>query len=109
MPRLSRLKTSEVDDASMWNVFAGMSIRSNIVIEICFRGVEWGARSPNHIFGGVEVRANPSEYECYIRRLFSLFRRRDSLLGSCMLCICVWERMQAVPKGTSRSHREIAA
>ena len=61
MPRLSRLKTLEVDDASMWNVFVGMSIRSKIVIEICFRVVEWGARSQNHIFGGVEVRANPSE------------------------------------------------
>ena len=61
MPRLSRLKTLEVDDASMWNVSFGASIRSKIVIEICFRGVEWGARSPNHIFGGVEVRANPSE------------------------------------------------
>ena len=61
MPRLSRLKTSKVDDASMWNVPFGMSIRSKIVIEICFRRLEWGVRSPNHIFGGVEVRANTSE------------------------------------------------
>lgn len=61
MPRLSRAKTSKVDDASMWYVFVGMSIRSNIVIEICFRRLERGARSPNHIFGGGEIRANPSE------------------------------------------------
>lgn len=61
MPRLSRLKTSKVDDASMWEVFVGMSIRSKIVIEICFRRLDSGVRSPNHILGGVEIRANPSE------------------------------------------------
>lgn len=37
VPRLSRVKALEVDDASMWEVFVGMSIRSKIVIEICFR------------------------------------------------------------------------
>ena len=37
MPRLSRAKTSKVDDASMWNVFIGVSIRSNTVGEICFQ------------------------------------------------------------------------
>ena len=61
MPRLSRLKTLEVDDASMWNVFVGMSIRSKIVIETSFQRLDSGVRSPNHVFGGVEVRANPSE------------------------------------------------
>lgn len=48
MPRLSRLKTSKVDDASMWEVFVGMSICSKIVIETSFQRLEWGARSPNH-------------------------------------------------------------
>lgn len=61
IPLLPRVRTSKVDDASTWSVFVGMSIRSKIVIEICFRRLEWGARSPNHFFGGVEVRANPSE------------------------------------------------
>ena len=37
MPRLSRVKALEVDDASMWNVFVGVSIRSNTVGEISFQ------------------------------------------------------------------------
>ena len=49
IPRLSRVKASKVDDASMWNVFVGMSIRSKIVIEICFR--RWiGELVPQIIF-----------------------------------------------------------
>jgi hypothetical protein len=30
------VRTSKVDDTSMWNVFIGVSIRSNTVGEICF-------------------------------------------------------------------------
>ena len=37
IPRLPRVRTSKVDDASMWNVFIGVSIRSNTVGEISFQ------------------------------------------------------------------------
>ena len=37
IPRLPQVKTLKVDDASMWNVFVGVSIRSNTVGEISFR------------------------------------------------------------------------
>ena len=36
IPRVLRVKTLKVDDASMWNVFVGVSIRSNTVGEISF-------------------------------------------------------------------------
>ena len=37
IPRLPRVRTSKVDDALMWNVFIGVSIRSNTVGEISFQ------------------------------------------------------------------------
>ena len=42
IPRLSQVKTLEVDDASMWNVFVGVSIRSNTVREISFQRLDLG-------------------------------------------------------------------
>lgn len=61
IPRLSQVKTLEVDDASMWNVFVGVSIRSNTVGEISFQRLDSRARSSNCILGGVENRINHSE------------------------------------------------
>ena len=61
IPRLPRVKTLKVDDFATWEVFVGVSIRSNTVGEISFQRLDSRARSSNCILGGVENRIKHSE------------------------------------------------